>query len=104
METDTSLVRADSAIHLNAVTAVDVNLSLVVHPRNPEHNDALRLHHPLQDLHIHKMWIRHYIRGYAFYDFPDGLVEFLLTRVASDEFRHELLDIVFGKFVHCVIY
>ena len=47
METQSALIRADGTVELYPVTQVDLNLSLVVHPRNSEHNDAFRLHQSL---------------------------------------------------------
>ena len=46
METQSTLIRADGTVELYPITQVDLNLSLVVHPRDPEHDDAFRLHQP----------------------------------------------------------
>ena len=43
MEAETSLVGADRGVVLDAEAAVDMNLAAVIHPGNPELNDALRL-------------------------------------------------------------
>ena len=41
VEAQAAFVRTDGGIHLNAVAAVDLDLSFVVHPSDAEHNDAL---------------------------------------------------------------
>ncbi len=46
---DASLVRADRAVELNAVAAVDVGLAFVVCPRNAEHDDSFRLYETLEN-------------------------------------------------------
>ena len=46
---DSSLVGTDGAVHLNSEAPVDMNLSLVIHPGNLEHDHPLRLNQPLQD-------------------------------------------------------
>ena len=49
METQAALVGADGAVELHAVAAVDLNFTVVVHPRYAEHNLALRLGNALQN-------------------------------------------------------
>ena len=43
MEAQPALVRADGAVHLDAESAVDLNVALIVKPRHAEHDDALGL-------------------------------------------------------------
>ena len=43
MEAQTALVGSDGAVELDAIAVVHLNLTLVVHPRNPEQNGALGL-------------------------------------------------------------
>ena len=43
MEAQSALVGADGAVHLDAETAVDLNVALIVEPRHAEHEDALGL-------------------------------------------------------------
>jgi hypothetical protein len=50
METQPALVGSDRARHLDPEPAVHVDLALVVHPGDPEHEDPLGLHHALDDL------------------------------------------------------
>ena len=49
METQTTLVGANSGVELNSVTTVDLNLAAVVNPGNPEYNEALRLNNALEN-------------------------------------------------------
>ena len=49
MEAQASLVRTYGAVELDAVARVGLHLSLIVHPGNAEGEDAVRLHHPLDD-------------------------------------------------------
>ena len=42
MEAQTALVGADGAVELDAVAVVHLNLTLVVHPGNPEQDGTLR--------------------------------------------------------------
>src|SRR5208337_2569362 len=50
MEAQPALVGADGAVHLDAETAVDLNVALIVEPGNAEHEDALWLDNPLQQM------------------------------------------------------
>ena len=52
MKSEAALVRADGAVHLDAETAVDLDLALVVHPRHAEHDDPFGLEDPLHDLRL----------------------------------------------------
>ena len=52
MESETTLVRADSAVELNAVAEVYMNLTVVVHPWHTERDDTLWLHDALDDLSL----------------------------------------------------
>ena len=100
VETDTALVGADRAVHLHAVTTVDVDLALVVGPGDAEHDDALRFNHALKDLEVHQMRVRGDIRCNTFHHLTDSLVKFFFARVACDQFIHEPVDVVLCEFVH----
>ena len=43
MESETALIRTDGGIELNSVSAVDLNLAVVVDPRNTELDESLGL-------------------------------------------------------------
>ena len=48
VQTQTALVGADGTVELNPVAVVHLNLTLVIHPRNPEQDAALGSGQPLQ--------------------------------------------------------
>jgi hypothetical protein len=49
VEAQAALVRADGAVHLDAETAIDLDLALIIDPRHAKHDRALRLADALQD-------------------------------------------------------
>ena len=49
METQPAFIRADCTVHLNPEATVDVNIAVVINPRNTEHDDTLRLDDALND-------------------------------------------------------
>src|SRR5690606_6223144 len=53
MKTDTAFVWPNGAVHLDAITAVDLDLAPIIDPSDPELNDPLRLQHPLQQTVLH---------------------------------------------------
>ena len=50
METQSALIRTNGAVELHAVARIDVHLALIIGPRHAEHDHALRLNEPLDDL------------------------------------------------------
>src|SRR6188474_1888163 len=40
MKAKTTFIRSDRAIHLDAITAVYMNFSLIIHPGNTKHDDS----------------------------------------------------------------
>ena len=63
VEADTALVRADSAVELHAIAAVDVNFAVVIRPRHAEDDGALGLGNALQNAIILVFLIRRKHRG-----------------------------------------
>ena len=49
VEPESALVGSDGGVELDAVSAVDLHLSVVVDPRDAEHDDPLGLDEPLDD-------------------------------------------------------
>ena len=47
MKAQTAFIRTNGAAHLNAQPAIDLKPPLIVRPRHPKQNDALRLDEPL---------------------------------------------------------
>ena len=104
MKTDTSFVRADSAVHLYAETTVDLYFSLVVHPRHAEHDHTLRLYHAFQHFLLTQIRVSHDNGSYALNYLADGLMKLILARIFSDEVRHKSVHIRLGLFVHNTMY
>lgn len=82
VEAKSALIRPDGAVELNAVAAVDMYLSLVVHPGNAEHNDSFRFHEAFEER-------RFFVFGMALengfqrkQDFGCSLMKFLFAGVA----------------------
>ena len=100
METYPSFVRSYGTVHLHTEATVNLNLSPVVHPGNPENDDTFRLYHTLHDLLLLELGIIHDVGSDALKHLSDSLCEFLLARVGSSETRHEGLDVLFAEIVH----
>ena len=82
METETALVGTNGAVHLYAVTAVDMNLTLVILPGHTENNDALSFYHALQNLCFFILWILFQHGHYGGQNLFNGVLELNLLRVA----------------------
>ena len=63
MEAQSALVGTDRAVHLYAVTAVDLDLALVVEPRHAEHYHALGFGDPFENFHLGENRIFQDVRG-----------------------------------------
>ncbi len=94
MESETAFVRSDGAVHLDPKAPVDVDLSLIVHPGDAEHDDPFRLHHPLQDLRmaVLRMTLQHKLQGFC--HLLDCLVEFRLGRILGLHLRKQAVHIL----------
>jgi hypothetical protein len=55
VETETALVRTDCRVVLNSVTAVYLNVTLVVNPGYSELNESLGLDHAADDICVNKI-------------------------------------------------
>jgi hypothetical protein len=87
------LYGADGAVHLDAETAVDLRQALIVQPGDPEHDHALGLDDPLEDLRgpVLRMALEDEVEALG--DLFDGLVELRLGRVLRLDLSHELIDV-----------
>ena len=92
MKTQTALVWADGAVHLDAETAIDLNLALIVDPRHAKHYGALRLADTLQNPRGQVMRIGFEKRPQTAQHLFDSLVKFGLVRVAFFQARKEGFD------------
>ncbi|GBC86867.1 hypothetical protein HRbin12_00866 [bacterium HR12] len=93
VEAEPALVRPDRAVHLDAVPAVDLDLPAVVHPGDPEDDDALGLDDPLEDLLLAVLGVALQGELDGLRDLPHGLVELGLARVLGYDVGHQLIDV-----------
>ena len=93
MESEPSLVGADCAVHLNAEASIDLELPLVVDPRDPEHDDALGLDNPLQHFRasVLRVLVEDDVEGFR--HLFDRLVEFGLCGVLGFYLGHQGLNV-----------
>ena len=82
VEPQTALVGADGGVELDAVAAVDLHLTGIVHPRHAEQNDTLRLDHALDQAGLLIFGVSLNNRLEALKDFLDRLQKLLLLGVA----------------------
>jgi hypothetical protein len=82
MKTQTSFVRTERAVHLDAKPAIDLNLAFVIDPRNAELNHPLGLDKTFQDLSVSILLVT--LDGWPdrFEDFCNGLKELRLIWIA----------------------
>ena len=83
VEAQAALVRADRAVHLDAIAAVDLDVALVVDPRDAEHENALGLDQPLEDPLLQYWGWRSRAGVERLHHLADGLVELGLAGVAA---------------------
>ena len=94
MQTDAALIGADRAVVLNTVTAVDMNLAIVIDPRYTETDLALRIDEALQKRVMAVLFFVRIDRGtkriqYFFY----CLVELGLIRVLFDHLFQNFINV-----------
>ena len=82
MEPQAALIGADRGVVLDAETAVDLDVALVVHPRDAELNEPLGLDDPVDDARLYKVGTLGHDRLKRFEDLPDRLQKLRFVRVA----------------------
>jgi hypothetical protein len=92
VETQPTLVRADRAVHLDAIPFVDVNVSGVVHPRYAEHHHALRFDDAIEYVRRLVLRIGFDDRPNRVNDFMDRLMKFRFGGILGDDLVHKLVD------------
>ncbi len=92
METDTSLVRADSVVELHTVADIVLNLALVVYPAHTECKDAVRLDHALDNTRLFPFGMLVINLFYGQKHFMYSLVVLFLARVTCLESGHDFND------------
>src|SRR3954462_3713072 len=95
MKSESAFVRPDGTVHLDPEPAVNVELALIVLPRDAKHDDALRLNDALDDLGLTIFGVLIEDEGQRFDYFLDGLVELGFARVLGFHVGHQSGDIVF---------
>ena len=100
MESDTAFVRPDRAVHLDAVSFVDFYFTLIVEPRNTEHDDPLGLGDTLEHLHFLKHGILQDILRQRLHDLVHRLVKLFLSGILGYDLSHEVIHILLNVFFH----
>ena len=93
MEPQSTFVRTNGAVELNAVALVDVNIARIVGPRNAEHNGAFWLDNTLQKALALVLWIVFDEWNNRFGDFDYSLHKFRLVWVCSIDLCNESIDL-----------
>jgi len=91
VETQAALVGADSAVELDAESAVHMHFAFVVHPGDAKHDDALWFHDTLENIGFHKAGIALIGIPNGLDNFLDGLQKLRFTWVSGGYFGHEFL-------------
>ena len=94
MKTKPTLVGTDRAVHLDSKAAIELNVTLVVHPRHSEQDDALGLDDALENFRAPVFGVFLEDDDEGFGDLFDGLMELGLGRVLRDDIGHEGLHVV----------
>ena len=92
MEPKPSLIGTNSAVELDSVADIDMDLALVVNPRHPESDDSLRLNDPFDDFSFFKLrvLIVNILHGYEHLVY--SLQILLFTRVFALQVLHNFLN------------
>ena len=90
METESTLVRSDRSIELNAPAAIDLHLFVVVFPGHAERDNAVRLRNAFQNagLPVLRMFLDE--REERAKDFSDRLMKLFFVRVSVTQRCHKL--------------
>ena len=90
MESQAAFVRADGAVHLDPVAAIDLVRAAIVLPRHAEHHHAFGLHHALDDPRAAILGTPLEDQIQRFDNFLHRLVKFGFARVLRSHFRHQV--------------
>jgi hypothetical protein len=100
VETKPSFVRAEGAVELYPKTAVNLNLSLVVHPGYPEDDLPFRFTYAFDDLVFQVFGMLHEHWSQGFKNLADRLVEFHLAGIAMQDLLVNRLKFFVNHEVH----
>ncbi len=93
METETALVRSDGGVELDAVAAIDLDVSLVIDPGDAEDYLAFRFDDAVDDAVRFVGLVLFDDRFEGFEKFADSLVEFGFARIFGDNFVVNFLEV-----------
>ena len=93
MEAQSALVRSDGAVELDAETAVDLDLALIVYPRHAEHEHAFRFQNALQQRSLLKLGIGVDDRAQGIQDLRGCLKKFVLARIFPGQLLQDGINI-----------
>src|SRR5947208_10874178 len=97
MKSEPAFVRPDRAVHLDAEPAVDVDLALVVLPRDAEHDHAFRFNDSLEDFRFPVMRISIQHQGERLDYFLHRLVKLGFARVFGLHLGHQIRNVIFHE-------
>jgi len=92
VEAQPAFVRSESAIHLDAETAVDLNLAFIINPRDAELNHALRLDDAFEDFAVAILLVPLDSRFDRLENFGNRLKKLRLIRVTPFDDVENLLN------------
>ena len=85
MKSETALIRTDCTVELNAVSGIDVNLTVIINPRYTELDLSFRIDQTFQQRIASELWlIGINNRTERIKNFLDCLMEFRLIGIFSD--------------------
>ena len=94
VEAKAALVRSDRAVELDTETVVDLNLTLVIDPRNAEEDGSLRGGQTLkQSLFAELLFVGFNDNTERLKDFLDGLMELGLSRILRNYLLQNFINI-----------
>ena len=93
MEAQSTLVRANGTVELHAVTQVDLDVAVVIHPRHTEGNDALGFYQSFYQFDTFKlrMLVIDLLNGDEY--FLDCLQILFLSWVTSLQLAHDVFNL-----------
>ena len=93
METDSSLVWADSRVELHSISGICLNLAIVIHPSNLECKDTLWFYDSLDNLCIveFRMLVVNFLKSLQYFMYRQEI--FLLIRILGLEFGHQIISL-----------
>lgn len=92
MKTDTAFEGADGVVELHAESAIDVNVSFVVHPGNPENDRSFRLDNPFVKVGFDELGMLFDGWFQRLHNFFNSLVKFRLIGISLLDFGDHILN------------